>query len=95
MESIVDEDYGFAEDVSENFRIDVANGLIKHIAYKFDDEQSGKFYEEYAARTQEGRDTVSTAENVPVSEADVGFPDMDFADAVESLSQEQHSQMEP
>lgn len=46
MESIVDEDYGFAEDVSEGFRIDVANGLIKHIAYKFDDEQSGKFYME-------------------------------------------------
>ena len=46
MQSIVDEDYGYAEDVSEKFRIDVANGLVKNMMYKFDDEQSGKFYME-------------------------------------------------
>lgn len=46
MQSIVDEDYGYAENVSEKFRIDVANGLVKNMMYKFDDEQSGKFYME-------------------------------------------------
>lgn len=46
MKSIVDEDYGYADDVSDKFRTDVANGLIKNLAYKFDDEQSGKFYME-------------------------------------------------
>lgn len=46
MESIVDEDYGYADDVSDKFRTDVANGLIKNLVYRFDDEQSGKFYME-------------------------------------------------
>lgn len=46
MTSMVDEDYGYADEIPEQFRIDMAQGLVKNMGYRFDDEQSGKFYME-------------------------------------------------
>lgn len=50
MDALVDTDTRFmeiaekelGEAAAKQFQIDVANGLIKHMAYRFEDDQSGK-----------------------------------------------------